>query len=118
MDRPRARRGGPLFRRAGVHGDAPRVDPRNVAPSDRLAALTRSVAVGGVPSGRLRALPRWAILRPLLFPPRPPAIPGSGAARVTGKLYIRTFGCQMNEYDSARMADLLARSDGLTPTDR
>jgi len=24
-------------------------------------------------------------------------------------LYIKTFGCQMNEYDSARMADLLAR---------
>ena len=25
------------------------------------------------------------------------------------KLYIRTFGCQMNEYDSAKMADVLAR---------
>ena len=37
---------------------------------------------------------------------------------MTGKLYIRTFGCQMNEYDSARMADVLAHSDGLTPTDR
>ncbi|MCK5364171.1 MAG: hypothetical protein KAR22_14435, partial [Gammaproteobacteria bacterium] len=24
------------------------------------------------------------------------------------KLYIKTFGCQMNEYDSARTADLLA----------
>ncbi|MCL5801900.1 MAG: tRNA (N6-isopentenyl adenosine(37)-C2)-methylthiotransferase MiaB [Gammaproteobacteria bacterium] len=29
------------------------------------------------------------------------------------KLYIKTFGCQMNEYDSAKMADLLARSHGL-----
>jgi len=37
---------------------------------------------------------------------------------VTRKLYIRTFGCQMNEYDSARMADVLAASDGLEPTDR
>lgn len=27
---------------------------------------------------------------------------------MTKKLYIKTFGCQMNEYDSARMADLLA----------
>lgn len=27
------------------------------------------------------------------------------------KLYIRTFGCQMNEYDSAKMADVLAASD-------
>jgi tRNA-2-methylthio-N6-dimethylallyladenosine synthase len=35
---------------------------------------------------------------------------------VTSKLYIRTFGCQMNEYDSARMADVLAASDGLAPT--
>ncbi|MEO8486814.1 MAG: tRNA (N6-isopentenyl adenosine(37)-C2)-methylthiotransferase MiaB [Betaproteobacteria bacterium] len=37
---------------------------------------------------------------------------------MTRKLYIRTFGCQMNEYDSARMADVLAVSDGLTATDR
>jgi len=37
---------------------------------------------------------------------------------VTRKLYIRTFGCQMNEYDSDRMADVLAQSDGLAPTDR
>jgi tRNA-2-methylthio-N6-dimethylallyladenosine synthase len=36
---------------------------------------------------------------------------------VASKLFIRTFGCQMNEYDSARMADVLAR-EGLTLTDR
>ena len=29
-------------------------------------------------------------------------------------LYIKTFGCQMNEYDSAKMVDVLARSHGLT----
>jgi tRNA-2-methylthio-N6-dimethylallyladenosine synthase len=34
------------------------------------------------------------------------------------KLYIKTFGCQMNEYDSARMADVLAASHGLEVTDR
>jgi tRNA-2-methylthio-N6-dimethylallyladenosine synthase len=34
-----------------------------------------------------------------------------------GKLYIRTFGCQMNEYDSAKMLDVLRESHGLTPTD-
>ncbi|MGE5739792.1 MAG: tRNA (N6-isopentenyl adenosine(37)-C2)-methylthiotransferase MiaB [Betaproteobacteria bacterium] len=34
------------------------------------------------------------------------------------KLFIRTFGCQMNEYDSDRMADVLAASEGLTRTDR
>jgi tRNA-2-methylthio-N6-dimethylallyladenosine synthase len=33
------------------------------------------------------------------------------------KLYIRTFGCQMNEYDSARMADVLGAAQGLTVTD-
>ena len=33
------------------------------------------------------------------------------------KLYIKTFGCQMNEYDSARMADVLLSSDGLELTD-
>jgi len=34
------------------------------------------------------------------------------------KLYIRTFGCQMNEYDSDKMADVLAAADGLTLTAR
>jgi len=29
------------------------------------------------------------------------------------KLYIKTFGCQMNEYDSAKMADVLAASHGM-----
>ena len=29
------------------------------------------------------------------------------------KLYIKTFGCQMNEYDSDKMADVLRAADGL-----
>ncbi len=33
------------------------------------------------------------------------------------KLYIKTWGCQMNEYDSSRMADLLARTHALEVTD-
>lgn len=32
------------------------------------------------------------------------------------KLYIRTFGCQMNEYDSDKMADVLGVSEGLEKT--
>ncbi len=32
------------------------------------------------------------------------------------KLYIKTFGCQMNEYDSARTADLLAACHGFERT--
>jgi len=34
-----------------------------------------------------------------------------------GKVYIKTFGCQMNEYDSGKMADVLRAAAGLTPTD-
>jgi tRNA-2-methylthio-N6-dimethylallyladenosine synthase len=33
------------------------------------------------------------------------------------KLFIQTHGCQMNEYDSTRMVDLLESSHGLEPTD-
>ena len=32
------------------------------------------------------------------------------------KLYIKTFGCQMNEYDSAKMADVLAAAEGMQTT--
>jgi tRNA-2-methylthio-N6-dimethylallyladenosine synthase len=32
------------------------------------------------------------------------------------KLYIKTFGCQMNEYDSAKMADVLRASHGMETT--
>ncbi|MEO6920056.1 MAG: tRNA (N6-isopentenyl adenosine(37)-C2)-methylthiotransferase MiaB, partial [Collimonas sp.] len=34
------------------------------------------------------------------------------------KVFIKTFGCQMNEYDSDKMADVLNASDGLVKTDR
>ncbi len=34
-----------------------------------------------------------------------------------GRYYIKTFGCQMNEYDSARMGDVLGSAAGLQPTD-
>lgn len=32
------------------------------------------------------------------------------------KLYIKTFGCQMNEYDSNKMADILHASEGMETT--
>ena len=35
-----------------------------------------------------------------------------------GKVYIKTFGCQMNEYDSSRMLDVLRVSHGMEATDR
>ncbi|TAK76477.1 MAG: tRNA (N6-isopentenyl adenosine(37)-C2)-methylthiotransferase MiaB [Aquabacterium sp.] len=33
------------------------------------------------------------------------------------KVYIRTFGCQMNEYDSDKMSDVLHAAQGYEPTD-
>jgi tRNA-2-methylthio-N6-dimethylallyladenosine synthase len=42
----------------------------------------------------------------------PRAIPGGAR----GKLFIKTHGCQMNEYDSAKMADVLAAEHGLELT--
>jgi len=35
---------------------------------------------------------------------------------VSHKLYIKTFGCQMNEYDSAKMADVLGAAHGMETT--
>ncbi|WAJ29052.1 tRNA (N6-isopentenyl adenosine(37)-C2)-methylthiotransferase MiaB [Antarcticirhabdus aurantiaca] len=43
-----------------------------------------------------------------------PSIPEGAAAR---KVFIKTYGCQMNVYDSQRMGDSLAR-DGYVATDR
>lgn len=34
------------------------------------------------------------------------------------KVYIKTFGCQMNEYDSDKMRDVLAATDGMIKTDK
>ena len=34
------------------------------------------------------------------------------------KLYIKTFGCQMNEYDSDKMADVLHSAQGMDQTDQ
>ena len=42
--------------------------------------------------------------------------PQSTDAPVRKKLFIETHGCQMNEYDSTKMADVLAASDGLELT--
>ncbi|TAL78997.1 MAG: tRNA (N6-isopentenyl adenosine(37)-C2)-methylthiotransferase MiaB [Burkholderiaceae bacterium] len=39
-----------------------------------------------------------------------------GAAKPVRKLYIKTFGCQMNEYDSKKMADILHAEQGLELT--
>ncbi|MET0809430.1 MAG: tRNA (N6-isopentenyl adenosine(37)-C2)-methylthiotransferase MiaB [Pseudoxanthomonas sp.] len=55
-----------------------------------------------------------------LHQPQPPAA-AEAVPRIAlparGKLFIKTHGCQMNEYDSSKMADVLADSDGLELTD-
>jgi len=43
--------------------------------------------------------------------------PSHFLAMMTKKLFIRTFGCQMNEYDSDKMADVLADPEGVTRTE-
>ena len=32
------------------------------------------------------------------------------------KVFIKTFGCQMNEYDSDKMADVMQAAQGYEPT--
>jgi tRNA-2-methylthio-N6-dimethylallyladenosine synthase len=51
-------------------------------------------------------------------PPAPTTAAGqrAGTAPARGKLFIQTHGCQMNEYDSARMADVLAAAEGMELT--
>lgn len=42
---------------------------------------------------------------------------GKVSTPVPPKVYIKTFGCQMNEYDSDKMADVLGAAEGYEPTD-
>jgi len=41
----------------------------------------------------------------------------NSGVNVANTVYIKTHGCQMNEYDSSRMLDLLKESHGYEPTD-
>ncbi len=76
--------------------------PASTAPTSAGSALPASA-------------PPSSALRPDLLP-----LPGARPqvnGPVRGKLYIKTHGCQMNEYDSTKMADVLAASEGLELTD-
>src|SRR3546814_9946090 len=48
-----------------------------------------------------------------LLVPEEPETPKASTATKTRKLFIRTFGCQMNEYDSDKMADVLREDQGV-----
>ena len=43
-------------------------------------------------------------------------IPAKTAENTPKKVFIKTFGCQMNEYDSSRMADMLNADSGMVET--
>src|SRR6185369_17556777 len=62
----------------------------------------------------------WEIARTSLAPVRSAMAPGwptgVSARPLAKKLFIKTYGCQMNVYDSARMAELLAPL-GYAPTE-
>jgi tRNA-2-methylthio-N6-dimethylallyladenosine synthase len=45
-----------------------------------------------------------------------PAAPASDTTGANKKVFIKTFGCQMNEYDSDKMADVLKAAQGYEPT--
>jgi tRNA-2-methylthio-N6-dimethylallyladenosine synthase len=51
-----------------------------------------------------------------ILAPASAAADSTAAPATARKLFIETHGCQMNEYDSAKMADVLAASDGLELT--
>ena len=60
-------------------------------------------------------MPNYGKLAPAhaLSMPRSPPTSNS----MQKKVFIKTFGCQMNEYDSDKMVDVLGASDGLVRTD-
>jgi len=41
----------------------------------------------------------------------------SGSTSNAKKVYIKTYGCQMNEYDSGKMSDVMNAAKGYEPTD-
>ena len=47
-----------------------------------------------------------------------PELPPASSIAPVKKLFIKTFGCQMNEYDSDKMADVLHAFEGYEKTDK
>ncbi|MGB3289037.1 MAG: tRNA (N6-isopentenyl adenosine(37)-C2)-methylthiotransferase MiaB [Burkholderiaceae bacterium] len=81
---------------------------------------TASAAAPAKPSALL--LPQEPETPAALLTPEEPttsrqaSAPSKQPAAHTRKLFIRTFGCQMNEYDSEKMADVLREDQGVELT--
>jgi tRNA-2-methylthio-N6-dimethylallyladenosine synthase len=59
--------------------------------------------------------PRVFVSSPFIDAPR--LTTATGEHSMTKKVYVKTFGCQMNEYDSDKMVDVLGAAEGLVKTD-
>jgi tRNA-2-methylthio-N6-dimethylallyladenosine synthase len=46
----------------------------------------------------------------------PTSAPDSSSDKTGKKVYIKTYGCQMNEYDSSKMSDVMNAAQGYEPT--
>src|SRR5580704_11468414 len=89
----------------------------------RISAMRLSSS--GVPNSRTGAATASRRGSPILRTSRIAMVPsilaafstGAYAEDMPGLLYIKTFGCQMNEYDSGKMQDVLETAHGMTLTD-
>ncbi len=113
-----------LYRRPGparaLRGVATNSSRRSRGRHDAEESPARHYKTRGLAALALLPTPRapgWYNFRPFPDSSLSRITTGTEAPSVTQKLYIRTFGCQMNEYDSDKMADVLHESDGLELTD-
>ena len=104
--------------------------PRNITEIAKPTSTFRSVPAGLCPRWWLRSSWRARLKRanntlisapsrrPRSETPCPDSAPRPRKDMTTQskKVFIRTFGCQMNEYDSEKMADVLAAAEGFEKT--
>src|SRR5690606_3170068 len=91
-----------IIRRSGVRVPDPPPSFTPSPPIDPMIRCRRALHVGAPQPTRPTG--------------RRPARRAPGKRLMTRKLFIKTFGCQMNEYDSDRMADLLSETEGVERT--
>src|SRR3546814_718168 len=84
-------------------------------PEEPAASVQQTVeSAAKIPSTLL--IPEEPETPSALLVPEEPETPKASTATKTRKLFIRTFGCQMNEYDSDKMADVLREDQGVELT--